>query len=232
MPRGGRIEVLVDDGRDDGVRWAHLTVRDTGIGMDKATLDRIFEPFFTTKPQGAGTGLGLSVVYGIVRQHDGRIEVESEPGKGASFTVSFRSATVSASRETPHALAAIAGGTETVLLAEDEPGVRDLAVRVLKRAGYHVLVATDGEDAIRLFDQHRDTIALAILDVVMPRCGGIEAYHRMSTTRPHLPALFCSGYVGMANQNDPFPEGHRLIHKPYTPDALLRAVREQLTPTT
>jgi PAS domain S-box-containing protein len=231
MPRGGRLDVVIDEEPRTEAQGPHvvrLTVRDTGVGMDKETLDRIFEPFFTTKPQGSGTGLGLSVVYGIIRQHDGRIEVDSEPGAGAAFTVSFPAAAVSATPEARDAPSAVTGGSEAVLLAEDEPAVRDLAVRVLEGAGYQVLVAVDGEDAVRVFEHNAAAIELAILDVVMPRCSGLEAYQRISAARPDLPVLFCSGYAGMGNQRDPFPEGLALLTKPYTPDELLRAVREQL----
>jgi CheY-like chemotaxis protein len=196
--------------------------------MDRATLARIFEPFFTTKPQGAGTGLGLSVVYGIVRQHGGHVHVESEPGVGTTFVVSFPAVAVEQSTPDEDAASAATGGFETVLLAEDEPSVRQLAARVLTRAGYHVLLAENGLDAIRVFEQQPESVALVIMDVVMPGCGGVEAYERMSVIRPGLPALFCSGYPAMPHAREPFPEGLTLLNKPYKPDDLLRSVRERL----
>jgi len=232
-PRDGRIDVIVDERADPSAgRTVRLIVHDEGVGMDKATLDRIFEPFFTTKPQGSGTGLGLSVVYGIVRQHGGQVHVDSAPGVGTTFTVSFPAGSVAPVSPGLEESSEAVGGSETVLLAEDEPSVRELAVRVLSRAGYRVLVAEDGAEAVRLFEEHDGTIDLLVIDVVMPRCGGVEAYARMSARRPGLPALFCSGYAAMAERGQSFPEDLTLLSKPYTPDQLLRSVRERLQSVT
>ncbi|WP_158305387.1 ATP-binding protein [Opitutus terrae] len=238
--QGGRItieteNVLVNGAFRESHPWAQpgryvlMTVSDNGVGMDRETTTRIFEPFFTTKNHEKGTGLGLSVVYGVVKQHGGMVHVYSEPQKGTTFKIYLpiveRSATVVGPKHTP----TLARGTETILLAEDEPMVRDLARRILARAGYRVLLACDGPEACALFTQHADTIALAILDVVMPQLGGREVYDRISALRPGLPVIFCSGYAGSALGADlPGGDTRRLLTKPYGADEMLGSVREAL----
>lgn len=211
-------------------RFVLLSVADNGCGMDRATMDRIFEPFFTTKAEGKGTGLGLATVYGIVRQHEGMINVYSEPGKGTTFKVYLP---VSGGGDTamtdPAPETAPAGGGETILMAEDDEMVRNLAVTVLKRAGYRVLTANDGMEAVALFKQHADDISLLLLDIIMPNLGGHGALREMRAFRPGVPALFSSGYSEHSVQTDfVLGEGLALIHKPYAPRDLLRAVRDAL----
>ena len=175
-------------------RYALLTVSDTGIGMDEKTRERVFEPFFTTKGPDKGTGLGLAMVYGIVKQHDGFIHLYSEPGKGTAFKVYFP-----AIEAQPDAVPTIRkeeivrGGTETILLAEDEEAIRSFIERTLKGLGYNVLVARNGEEAIEIFRKNKE-IVLAVLDVVMPRKGGKEAFEEMHKANPRLKVIFMSGY--------------------------------------
>ena len=210
-------------------RYALLGISDTGIGMDEATRERVFDPFFTTKSPGKGTGLGLAVVYGIVKQHNGFIHLYSEPGKGSTFKVYFPAIETPPDVKIPVKAEPILGGSETILLVEDEGSIRMLAERILKEIGYTVLTACNGEEAIDLFRRHREIIALAVLDVVMPRMGGKEAYEVMRKENPGLKAIFMSGYSGNAiheafviKPDTPF------LGKPFAPTVLLRKVREVL----
>jgi PAS domain S-box-containing protein len=239
MPDGGTLVVGTEDVTFDESyvdrypylkvgRYAALMVSDTGIGMDEKTRERVFEPFFTTKAPDKGTGLGLAMVYGIVKQHDGFIHLYSEPGKGTTFKVYFPAVqaapdAVKEKREEP-----LRGGTETVLLAEDEGTIRTLAERVLKEYGYTVLVARNGEEAIEIFRQSRD-ISLAVLDVVMPRKGGKEAFEAMRKENPELKVIFTSGYSADAvHETFVIESGLQFLPKPYTPTTLARKVREVL----
>jgi PAS domain S-box-containing protein len=240
MPAGGQLlvetaAVMLDDEyvRDHPyaapVRHVSLVVSDTGIGMDEGTCDRVFEPFFTTKAVGKGTGLGLSTVYGIVKQNKGFILVYSEPGKGTSMKVYFpavdslAAAVPEKSRE-----AAVRGGTETILLAEDEESIRVLSERILAELGYNVLVGRNGEETVDLFYRNQD-IALAVLDVVMPRKGGKEAYEEMRRGKPELKVIFTSGYSADAvHESYVLMAGVPFLPKPYSPAALARKVREVL----
>lgn len=240
MPSGGKLHVETADVTLDEEyrtlhpymkpgRYALLVVSDTGIGMDDSTLERVFEPFFTTKPMNKGTGLGLSVVYGIVKQHNGYIHAYSEPGAGTTFKVYFP-----ATDALPDAVPgtrrdeAVVGGTERILLAEDEESIRMLSERVLKELGYNVFVARNGEEALDLFKQNTD-IDLAVLDVVMPRKGGKEAFEAMHKINPKLKVIFMSGYSANAihvsyvlSPEVPF------LPKPFGPNSLARKVREVL----
>lgn len=236
LPDGGRItieaeNVLVNGAFRDSHPWAKpgryvlVTVSDNGIGMDRETASRVFEPFFTTKPKGKGTGLGLAVVYGVVKQHDGMVHVYSEPGKGTTFKIYLPILARSASSVGPKHTPATPRGTETILVAEDESMVRDLAQRILTRSGYRVIPAKDGAEACALFAMHASDIALAILDVVMPQLGGKETYARLATQRPGLPVIFCSGYAGSALDSEALAPGARLLAKPYGADELLATVR-------
>ncbi|MFA6242095.1 MAG: PAS domain S-box protein [Candidatus Hydrogenedentales bacterium] len=208
-----------------------LTVGDTGCGMDGDTLDRIFEPFFSTKGVDKGTGLGLATVYGIVCQHSGAIRVESEPGKGTVFyiylpTVEQCVESPATSVETP-----MYGGTETILLVEDDDGVRKLATRILSEAGYTVVAACNGAEAIAKFRETPDSIDLLLLDVVMPVMSGGEACRRIRELSPAIPALFASGYAENAIHSDfVLPAGMQLIQKPYKPNDLLKKIRDALSP--
>lgn len=240
MPNGGRLtiesqNIYVNDSYRLSHPWAKagryvlLSVTDTGCGMDQATLRRIFEPFFTTKEKEKGTGLGLSVVYGIVKQHDGMIHVYSEPQLGTTFKMYLPISERSASEVGPLLAPAPSRGSETILIAEDEPSVRALATRVLERAGYKVISAVDGVEAVDKFASSADQIGLVLTDVLMPRMGGREAYERIATIRPGVPVLFASGYSANALQPGYMvPEGMQMIQKPYSPDDLLSKIRELL----
>jgi len=210
-------------------RYALLSVTDTGHGMDEATRAQIFEPFFTTKKVGHGTGLGLATVYGIVKQHNGLIHVYSEPDKGTTFKVYLpiveRPAEAVGSKVETHA----AGGNETILVAEDEPLVRDLVSHILRAAGYTVLAARDGEDALRVVAEHGEHIDMALLDVVMPKLGGREVMDYIHAKYPRVRFLFSSGYSENAiHTNFVIKKGLHLITKPYRRPELLRAIREIL----
>jgi two-component system, cell cycle sensor histidine kinase and response regulator CckA len=206
-----------------------LTVADTGCGIAPENKEHIFEPFFTTKEIGKGTGLGLAMVYGIVRQHGGAIRVYSELGQGTTFRIYLPvvnrpvAAANLATRTSP------LGGSETILIAEDDPMVRSLAVRVLKIAGYQPMTAADGAEAVTLFEQHSESIDLLLFDVVMPQLSGRDAYEKIKAIKPSIPAVFCSGYdpetaqVGFVMQDN-----LKLIQKPFDPDVLLGAIREVL----
>jgi len=234
MPDGGMLAIETGNVRIDEARsglepgdYVELVVRDTGTGIDDAVLGHIFEPFYTTKGVGKGTGLGLATVYAIVDRHRGRVEVESRPGDGACFRVLLpangEAVEVEDVPETP-----VPGrGTETILVAEDEQIVRELTVEVLSDAGYRLLVAVDGDEAVEVFTRHRDEISLVILDVVMPGRGGREVHDHVRAARPDLPVLFCSGYSYSALTKGQLPPGGGdLLQKPYTPAELLARVRK------
>lgn len=240
MPAGGRItvstaNVLLDDEKmlalaeiEPG-RYIRLTVTDTGIGMDAETAEHIFEPFFTTKSVGEGTGLGLATVYGIVKQSGGHIECESEVGVGTSIHVYLPCHGEPEAGDEPAgpAAAAVATGTETILLVEDDETVRDFVATALRRRGYTVLVADHPEHAISLAAENAGAISLLITDVVMPQMGGRELVERLSVTQPSLPVLFMSGYAAdLIESEQMLGPGVPLLHKPFTLDTLSQRVRE------
>jgi two-component system cell cycle sensor histidine kinase/response regulator CckA len=211
--------------------YVMLSVCDTGSGMTEETKQHLFEPFFTTKEAGKGTGLGLSTTYGIVKQSNGYIWVYSELGHGTTFKVYLPRAT----RDLPAATvrtelaAAVKPASETVLLVEDEAGVRALAKRVLESAGYRVFEATDGEDAERVFAQHAESIDLLLTDVVMPGCGGPELLGRLQGRSPAVKVLYMSGYTEQsAAHKAGIDRGAPFVQKPFTAAELIRHVREAL----
>jgi CheY-like chemotaxis protein len=209
-----------------------LSVRDTGCGVPAAILDRIFEPFFTTKEAGCGTGLGLSMVFGIVRQHGGWIEVESAAGIGTCFKILLpavpKAAPVPARRQAKTASAT--GGSETLLLVEDESSVRDLACTVLSGLGYRVLQARSGAHALEVWKWHGPRIALLLTDLVMPDgVGGVELAARLREDKPTLKVVLMSGYANGANgEGFRQPSGTHFISKPYRPQELTQVVRDAL----
>jgi CheY-like chemotaxis protein len=206
-----------------------VAVQDDGQGMDEETRGRIFDPFFTTKGVGKGTGLGLAMAYGTVRQHGGFIAVESRPGRGTTFRLHLplTGASLPAPAEGAGARPAPRGGSETILLAEDDAGLRRLAEQVLRTAGYRVLVACDGEEAVSLFAGHAE-VDLCVLDVVMPRRSGPAAFREISALRPGTRVIFVTGWAPETVLPAELPAGADLIQKPYPPADLLERVRAVL----
>jgi CheY-like chemotaxis protein len=208
-----------------------VAVSDTGTGMDAETQARIFEPFFTTKEKGEGTGLGLSTVYGIVKQSGGNIWVYSEPGKGTTFKVYFPRVDEIAAEGVPHSADSLPGvGTETILLVEDELSIRALAKRVLEERGYRVLEAGSGKDALERIRGEEGQIHLLLTDLVMPDMGGTELASRLEDKHPTIRVLFMSGYTddGVV-RNGLLGPGRAFLQKPFTPTILARKVREILS---
>ena len=207
-------------------RYALLTVSDNGTGMNETTRMRIFEPFFTTKEVGKGTGLGLSVAYGIVRQHNGFINVLSSPDTGT--TVQIYLPLINPAAEKPrHADLAFALGKETVMIAEDDAGVRKLTRKVLTQFGYTVFEAADGEDAVRVFAENSNSVELVIFDLILPKKSAKEAYSEMKMINPNLKALFTSGYTAdVIHKKGVIDEGLPYLAKPIVPTELLARVRD------
>jgi PAS domain S-box-containing protein len=210
--------------------YALLSVSDTGAGMDEETRQRIFEPFFTTKGIGEGTGLGLSIVYGIVKQHGGYVNCYSEPGKGTTFRI-YIPLILEAVKLDKNAVdeAPLPRGTETILVAEDEPMVRELVKTILEQSGYTVIEARDGEEAVARFLERRDDIRLLLLDVIMPKRNGREVLEEARNAVSGIRYVFMSGYPGDVFQKDNFLDiKDNLIEKPVQPSVLLRKIREAL----
>jgi two-component system cell cycle sensor histidine kinase/response regulator CckA len=207
-----------------------LRVSDTGVGMDEATKTRIFEPFFTTKGPGAGTGLGLATVFGIVEQSGGSIRVMSEPGRGATFEVYLPQSNEpeKPSPPTPE-LTLMESGSETILLVEDNDQVRQLIHRILEKNGYQVLGASSPQEALALFERHRDSIHLLLTDVVMPLMSGRQLAEKLLDSRRELKVLYMSGYTeDVALRHGIVESSVAFLQKPVTPHALLRKLREVL----
>jgi CheY-like chemotaxis protein len=204
--------------------YVEITVSDNGCGMDEKTRARIFEPFFTTKPVGQGTGLGLATAYGIIENHGGGIEVESSPGKGASFRVWLPR--YQADRAGLQKFWFAPEGAEgcKVLVADDESEVRRLAHAILEEQGFEVIEARDGAEAVDVVSNHGEDLAVVILDLVMPNKSGREAFEEIRRLRPNIPVILSTGY---AFDGMPVEESH-LLAKPYKPERLLQAVRGAL----
>ena len=241
MPNGGRLSietgnVFLDASYCSQYEWAKpgryvfLSITDSGYGMDSEIKGKIFDPFFTTKEADKGTGLGLATVYGIVRQHNGGIQVYSEPGKGSMFTIYLPAIEHEETSILTESIENIpAGRHETILLAEDNEQVRYIAIRFLEDSGYKLLTAVDGEDALRVYKKHGAEIDLLLLDVVMPKKGGRNVYDEIRSVRPDIKCLFISGYsVNAVHTNFILDQGLHLIQKPFLKDDLLRAVRRRL----
>lgn len=230
MPGGGVLMIETElarlDGRDPAQLWVRLIVRDTGMGMDEATMARMFEPFFTTKPPGEGTGLGLATVYGIVEQSGGHVDVQSQPGLGTEFSIYLPASdreVPDVPAPTPHPAGVPRSGT--ILLVEDEDGVRRLVRRVLEGAGYTVVEASSGTAAFTAAAAHRGEIDLLITDVIMPHMSGRVLADRLAAIRPGLKVLFMSGYTGDAmEQRGHLAPDARLLPKPFTLAQLSEAV--------
>jgi nitrogen-specific signal transduction histidine kinase/ActR/RegA family two-component response regulator len=209
--------------------FVRVVVRDTGVGMSAAVVERLFEPFFTTKPPGKGTGLGLSTVYGIVRQNGGSIRCESAPGAGASFELLFPRTVEPLRPVEARPQTRAARGSETILLVEDEPAVRELAARALRGAGYRVLVAPDGAEALQLSARETAPVHLLLSDMVLPGLGGRQLAAELRRLRPGLRVLLMSGYVAAADDRDGIAEeGTSFLPKPFSAGALLDKVRQTI----
>ncbi len=233
MPHGGRLTITTaqvrlhgTEIRSNGLSPGHyvsLAVIDDGDGMDETVRARLFEPFFTTKEPGRGTGLGLSVIWGIIREGGGTVLVDSQPGRGSTFTILLP---VGQTGPEPSplrtALPIAVGGGETILLAEDEPAVRQLLVQTLTGAGYQVLEAADGEAALERSGQHGGAINLLLTDLVMPRLGGLELAAQLRRRRPGVRVLFMTGYSDAELSNE------QVVPKPFAPSLILAQVRHML----
>jgi two-component system cell cycle sensor histidine kinase/response regulator CckA len=241
MTEGGRLivetaAVVFDEKYCDAQGFARpghfamLAVTDNGTGMDAATLDHMFEPFFTTKELGKGTGLGLATVYGIVNQHGGFMHVYSELKVGTTFRVYLPlAATAGKSLAPVEDSRPVRGGTETILVAEDHEGLRDLARETLSQLGYEVIMACDGEEAVREFLKHRDSIDLLLFDVVLPKLNGTQAYAQICAEKPGMAVIFATGYSPDIELLRKVQEqGLTVLQKPYRPRDMARRVREIL----
>jgi two-component system, cell cycle sensor histidine kinase and response regulator CckA len=243
MLQGGKLEIKTGVAtRDDDYTQTHpdvkpgdyvtLSVSDTGMGMTDEVKERLFEAFFTTKGEGKGTGLGLVTCQTIIRQSDGHIDVSSELGKGTTFKIYFPQVAkqTSVALETVQKISPVRGGTETLLIVEDDPSLRHLAQGVLKGQGYDVLTAPNGQDALRVAREHQGTpISLVITDVIMPRMGGKMMAEWLKVTIPGLKVLFTSGYTDDAMaENGVLEKGIEFLPKPYSPASLARRVRDLL----
>jgi len=209
--------------------YALLAVEDTGHGMDVATRESIFDPFFTTKEMGKGTGLGLAIVKGIVKHHKGHIHVRSEPGKGTRFCVYFPILDGRDDRVETTPGINLTGGTETILLAEDNDLSRQVTALNLKEVGYEVLEARDGEEAVDLLVRHGERISLLVLDLVMPKKGGLEVFREARAIRPGIRTMFMSGYPDAVIDAEALCDGEpELMRKPLIPDRFIAKIREVL----
>ena len=242
MPNGGKLSIETQSvtldqkfieahGYGKAGAYVMFSVSDDGAGMDMETQSHIFEPFFTTKERGKGTGLGLSMAYGIVKKHDGFINVHSEPGAGTTFKIYLPrvQATEQVMEKETQKEVPLRGGTETILVCEDDAALLKLSTKVLSHYGYRVIGAVDGQDAVDKFAEYGDNIDLVILDAIMPKKNGRDACQEMRMVRPDLKVLFVSGYLGdIFAGGNVLDENSVFIQKPVSPDDLLARVREIL----
>jgi CheY-like chemotaxis protein len=242
MPKGGSLvigtnladideEFIKAHGYGEPGQYAEISVKDTGTGMDQKTKEKIFEPFFTTKEQGKGTGLGLSTVYGIVKKHNGYINVYSEVGKGTIFRILIPIAGSVIETEDKKTVQEppAKGGTETILLAEDDSAIRELISSILSNYGYTVISAIDGEDAIYKFIRNKEKIKLVILDGIMPKKNGTDVFHEIQIIKPGIKVILMSGYPeDMLNFQDITDKILFYLQKPVMPSQILKKARELL----
>jgi two-component system NtrC family sensor kinase len=240
MPGGGIISITtgmatMDEefrrvhGYGDPGDYALLVFADTGMGIEESVRERIFEPFFTTKDVGKGTGLGLSVCYGIIKLHGGYINCYSEPGRGTTFRIFIPLVRARVEKEKANEAVPLSGGIETILVAEDDVSVRDFTTSILREFGYTVIEARDGEEAVAKFVEHQGSIRLCLLDAIMPKSNGWEAYNKIRHILPGAKAVFMSGYPPeIFHKEGEWIEGADFIAKPILPHELLRKVREAL----
>jgi len=241
MPAGGTLTIETQNIHvDDGYARSHpgmasgdfvvLSITDSGHGMTPDLKARIFEPFFTTKEKGKGTGLGLATVYGIVKQSSGYIDVESTPGEGTRFDIYLpqaRGQIEAAAAE--HKANGAKRGRGTVLVVEDQDDVRALTCEFLKSAGYQVLTAADGAEALAVGERFGKSIRILVTDVVMPRMSGTEVAHKLQELLPELKVVYTSGYMDEFAEDNPGFEGASFLQKPFSRDALLREVHTLLS---
>jgi CheY-like chemotaxis protein len=238
MPNGGLLSIATANTTLDSKyvkpfqlepgRYVKLSVTDTGVGMDKKIQKRIFEPFFTTKEMGRGTGLGLATVYGIIKNHDGFIEVKSKKGDGTTFDV-YLPATDMEIVEDKRREEALLRGSEHVLLVDDEDQIVDVGEKILARMGYSVLVARSGKEAIEIYRRKKNDIEMVILDMIMPDMSGGETYDRLRQMNPDIKVLLSSGYSLRGQAKDILARGcSGFIQKPFDMNALSNKMREVL----
>ena len=240
MPKGGMFSISTEQVRFDSEfisahgfgkpgSYVLATISDTGKGMDEAVREHIFEPFFTTKEVGKGTGLGLAVVYGIVSQHEGFINVYSEPGEGSIFKIYLPLIKANVDEIAATTDERPRGGTETILLAEDDEVVRNLIRTILEEFGYRVIAANDGRDAVLKYQQNREAISLLLFDLIMPMKTGKEACDEIRAINPDIKVAFLSGYAAdLIGQHALLDEKACVMQKPISPTLLLKKVREEL----
>jgi len=240
MPEGGKLVIetanvlLHEDYTRSHVEakpgpYVLLRISDTGSGMDKETLEHIFEPFYTTKGSGAGTGLGLAMVFGIVKQHRGFINCCSEVGHGTTFKIYLPAVIAETQYDLPVVTAMPQGGTETILLVDDEDFVRNLGKRILERSGYTVLTAANGKKALKLYRRERKKISLVILDIIMPEMGGKQCLEKLLKIDAKARVLIASGFAANGQTSEALERGARgFVGKPYNMKEMLQSVREVL----
>jgi two-component system, cell cycle sensor histidine kinase and response regulator CckA len=238
MPEGGNLTIETQTVNLDKAycldhveaipgQYILLSVSDTGHGIDRKTMERIFEPFFTTKGPGIGTGLGLSMVYGIVKQHGGHITCYSEPGVGATFRIYFPAIVSEVKSEKPMDLAVPKGGTETILLVDDNESVRDVGREMLIEYGYRVITASNGREALEIYSAERESISLVILDLFMPEMGGKECLRALLRMDPQVRVLLVSGFTQNGEISDALDSGAKgFVRKPVEISKFLEKIRK------
>jgi CheY-like chemotaxis protein len=240
MPEGGKLiirteNVTLDEhyakthlGAEPGA-YVLLSVSDTGQGMDKDTVQHIFEPFFTTKGPGEGTGLGLAMVYGIVKQHGGHIMCYSEAGKGTIFKMYFPAMASDEGLREAETKTPLRGGSETILLVDDEEMIRDLGARILTNAGYSVITASNGKEALKVYRERYDEISLVVLDLIMQKMGGMQCLEGLLRFNKAVKIVIASGYSGNDTTRDALAAGAKgFVNKPYDIRQVLEVVRTVL----
>jgi two-component system, cell cycle sensor histidine kinase and response regulator CckA len=230
MPDGGRIVISTKEVDTDGgaPNWICFAIRDTGQGIDSATMQRIFEPFFTTKGRDQGTGLGLAMVYGFVQGNGGRIEVSSAVGEGTDFSLYFPASTGALVQVTRTGEVERRGEGETILLVEDNEALLNLVKVQLEELGYNVMSATGAFWALEIDEDYEGTIDLLLTDVIMPGMSGIELVKAMAESRPDMKVIFMSGYTDEANKTGNLPEGATFLQKPVNFNRLAVVLRERI----
>jgi signal transduction histidine kinase len=240
MPNGGELIIEIGfaemdadyveaHGFGEPGKYVLISVTDTGTGIDEITKQNMFEPFYTTKGVGSGTGLGLSIVYGIVKQHNGFINVYSELGMGTTFRIYLPLIQTAICTTENSLVPVLTGGSETILIAEDEPQVRLFSKTTLETFGYRVIEAVDGEDALARFEEHKEEICLLLVDVLMPKRNGQDVYNEIKKLKPDIKVIFCSGHTGdVLIDKGLMKEGTSFIEKPMSPNLLAGRVREIL----